>query len=56
MYLLALLPKKFYQLFKETRLTLEGKNFEVLGAKDKVLDYTKIPWKKYNERLFTCKV
>lgn len=26
------------------------KNFEVLGAKDQVLDYTKIPWKKYTEK------
>jgi len=28
---------------------IRRKNFEVLGAKDKVLDYTKIPWKKYTE-------
>lgn len=28
---------------------IRKKNFEVLGAKDKVLDYTKIPWKKYTK-------
>lgn len=28
---------------------IRKKNFEVLGAKDKVLDYTKIPWKKYSK-------
>jgi murein L,D-transpeptidase YcbB/YkuD len=28
---------------------IRRKNFEVLGAKNKVLDYTKIPWKKYSE-------
>lgn len=29
---------------------IRRKNFEVLGAKDKVLDYTKIPWRKYTEK------
>ena len=28
---------------------LRRKNFEVLGAKDAVLDYTKIPWKNYSK-------
>lgn len=28
---------------------IRKKNFEVLGAGDKVLDYTKIPWKKYTK-------
>mgnify|MGYP000880017154 CR=1 FL=1 len=28
---------------------IRKKNFEVLGGKDKVLDYTKIPWKKYTK-------
>lgn len=28
---------------------IRRKNFEVLGAGDKVLDYTKIPWRKYTK-------
>jgi murein L,D-transpeptidase YcbB/YkuD len=28
---------------------IRRKNFEVLGAKDNILDYTKISWKKYTE-------
>jgi murein L,D-transpeptidase YcbB/YkuD len=28
---------------------LRRKNFEVLGAKDAILDYKKIPWKKYSK-------
>jgi len=28
---------------------IEKKNFEVLGKGDKVLDYTKLPWKKYTK-------
>jgi murein L,D-transpeptidase YcbB/YkuD len=28
---------------------IRRKNFEVLGAKDAVLDYKKIPWKKYSK-------
>lgn len=28
---------------------IRKKNFEVLGAGDKVLDYTKVPWKKYTK-------
>jgi murein L,D-transpeptidase YcbB/YkuD len=29
---------------------IRRKKFEVLGARDKILDYTKIPWKKYTEK------
>lgn len=29
---------------------IRRKNFEVLGSKDNVLDYTKIPWRKYTEK------
>ena len=28
---------------------IRKKNFEVLGAGDKVLDYTKVPWKRYSK-------
>lgn len=29
---------------------IRRKNFEVLGSKDQVLDYTKIPWRRYTEK------
>lgn len=43
----SIATKEILPAVKRDTTYLRRKNFEVLGAGDKVLDYTKVPWKKY---------
>lgn len=41
--------KEILPIVKRDTSYLRKKNFEVLGANNQVLDYTKVPWKKYTQ-------
>lgn len=46
---LSIATKEILPLVKRDTSYIRKKNFEVIGAGNKVLDYTKLPWKKYTE-------
>ena len=46
---ISIATKEILPAVQKDTTYIRRKNFEVLGAKDKVLDYTKIPWKKYTK-------
>jgi len=46
---LSIATKEILPAVQRDTSYLRRKNFEVLGAKDAILDYKKIPWKKYSK-------
>lgn len=46
---ISIATKEILPLVKKDTSYIRKKNFEVIGASNKVLDYTKLPWKKYTE-------
>lgn len=46
---ISIATKEILPAVKSDTSYIRRKNFEVLGAGNKVLDYTKLPWRKYTE-------
>lgn len=45
----SIATKEILPIVQKDTTYIRRKNFEVLGLHDKILDYTKVPWKKYTK-------